>query len=61
MISEKQKALEAALGLFLERCEEPPDRNCSCHIAPPCGDCVEYSGLREAFADAREALKLEEK
>lgn len=26
-----------------------PDANCRCHAAPPCGDCVKWSGLREAI------------
>jgi len=25
-----------------------PERNCRCHISPPCNDCVEYGALREA-------------
>lgn len=39
-----------ALQLVCEMVERPPSSNCSCHIAPPCGDCVDYSGLREMFA-----------
>ena len=27
-----------------------PDASCSCHTAPPCNDCVEWSGLRDALA-----------
>lgn len=49
--------LYAALVAFLEYAEEPPNRNCSCHIAPPCGDCVEYSGMREVFENVRAAMK----
>ncbi len=26
----------------------PPDSNCSCHISPPCNDCVDFAGQREA-------------
>ena len=26
----------------------PPSRNCSCHINPPCNDCVDFTGQREA-------------
>lgn len=26
----------------------PPGRNCSCHISPPCNDCVDFTGQREA-------------
>lgn len=24
-----------------------PDKNCSCHIAPPCSDCINFSHQRE--------------
>lgn len=33
-----------------------PDANCACHVSPPCGDCVEYGGLRAALADAAAAI-----
>lgn len=52
---ERDKLL-AALELFMERVDEPPKSNCSCHLSPPCNDCVEYSGLREAFSDAHDAI-----
>lgn len=29
-----------------------PDRNCSCHIAPPCGDCEQNMQAREALQSA---------
>lgn len=35
----------------------PPDKNCSCHISPPCSDCVDYSHLRDVIASAKAALK----
>lgn len=41
--------LLSALHLVCEMIERPPERNCSCHISPPCGDCVAYEGAREAF------------
>jgi hypothetical protein len=50
-------ALERSLQDLLDNVDEPPEANCSCHISPPCGDCVNYSGAREAFASARAALK----
>lgn len=31
--------------------QDVPDPNCSCHLAPPCDDCVEYSGIREIIGD----------
>lgn len=52
---ERDKLL-AALELFMGRVDEPPKSNCSCHLSPPCNDCVEYSGLREAFSDAHDAI-----
>ncbi len=33
-----------------------PERDCSCHLALPCGDCVKWSMLREAMEEARKAL-----
>ena len=33
-----------------------PDANCSCHLTPPCGDCVEYGGIRDALERARVVL-----
>jgi len=46
--------LERANGLLVAACEtftemvSIPERNCSCHLSPPCRDCEEYGGLREA-------------
>lgn len=48
--------LRALAEMILDFVNEPPDRNCSCHISPPCIDCVENSGLRELFEAARAAL-----
>ena len=30
-----------------------PDKNCSCHISPPCGDCTENDYARETLSEAR--------
>lgn len=30
----------------------PPERNCSCHISPPCSDCVDHEHARELKARA---------
>ena len=49
------KLLEALEDL-MEMTGEPPDRNCSCHISPPCNDCVDYSEWRDAFEYARAAI-----
>lgn len=48
--------LREALEELLEMQETPPDRNCSCHISPPCSDCVDYGGIRSAIETAKEAL-----
>lgn len=48
--------LMAALEALIENVDEPPDRNCSCHISPPCNDCVDFSSLREAFSQASAAI-----
>jgi hypothetical protein len=33
-----------------------PEKNCSCHINPPCYDCTENEALRRAIAIAQSAL-----
>ena len=48
--------VRAALANLLDIVDIAPPRNCYCHIVAPCGDCVEWSGWREAVAEAREAL-----
>mgnify|MGYP003440094360 FL=1 len=49
-------ALLAALELMVERIQEPPSANCSCFLSPPCSDCVNYGGEREAFEAAHAAI-----
>lgn len=34
-----------------------PDRDCWCHIAPPCSDCVDHSRTREIIDSAKAALE----
>ena len=36
-----------------------PDSNCACHINPPCNDCVNYGGLREAAETTKRLLEAE--
>ncbi len=55
-LTEQRDKLLAALELILEMMDLPPDRNCSCHISPPCNDCVDYSGIREAIKRAEKVL-----
>lgn len=33
-----------------------PDANCSCHISPPCRDCVDHAGTRSVLEAAHEAI-----
>lgn len=33
-----------------------PDATCSCHISPPCNDCVENGGIREFIRDAQSLI-----
>ena len=60
MSKTREARLESALEFLLEVMEYPPDSNCSCHISPPCGDCVNWSDLREAISAATDALKPDE-
>lgn len=39
--------------------DETPDANCSCHISPPCGDCVTYGHMRDLMTLARKLAKGE--
>ena len=56
----ENKRLREALELCLDELWAPQE-GCSCHISPPCGDCVEYQSIREAIAVARAALKEQSK
>lgn len=49
-------SLLAALEMMVESSIEPPAPDCRCHLSPPCNDCVENLGLREAFEYARAAM-----
>lgn len=48
--------LVAALKRVAYEFERPPEPNCSCHLNPPCGDCVEHGNTRELFAEIDAAL-----
>ena len=63
-LSERIAVLEAelarkdgALQELLDATEEPPAPNCSCHISPPCRDCIDFAHIREAITTARAAIK----
>lgn len=55
-MKEQRDELLTALEEVLERMDRPPDRNCSCHLSPPCGDCVAFSGVRESIELAEAAV-----
>lgn len=44
---------------LLDNMQHPPEPNCSCFISPPCNDCVEHSGLRDAIANAEAYIKIQ--
>lgn len=56
LVKAQRDELLALLEDFVENVSEPPDGNCSCHISPPCSDCVDHSYLRELFTNARSAI-----
>lgn len=58
-MSTTEQSLRTALSYLLEQTETPPEKNCSCHLSPPCSNC-DWSDLREAIDDAEAALRLPE-
>ena len=55
-VTKQRDELLSALSIFMEVVDRPPKANCSCHLYPPCNDCVENFGLREAFSFADAAI-----
>ncbi|WP_370677604.1 hypothetical protein [Pleomorphomonas sp. PLEO] len=51
-----KEQMAEALNLVFDNVERPPERNCTCHVNPPCSDCVDYGGLREMFEAVDTAL-----
>lgn len=51
-------ALEESIEMLLPRI---PEKNCSCHLHPPCSDCVDYGWLREiqSLLDDRSFLQVD--
>ncbi len=37
-----------------------PERNCSCHLSPPCNDCVDHGYARELLDTIRVCAKRED-
>lgn len=54
-VKRERDALAQALKNLVDD-DETPEPNCSCHVAPPCGDCTDYAHRRELIAAAKEAL-----
>lgn len=46
------ECIDSLLGLI-----DVPDPNCSCHLNPPCNDCVDYSHMRAEIERAKEMIK----
>ena len=54
-LRQDKKRLEGVVEAFVETINVP-EANCSCHIAAPCSDCVEYAHSRGLVAEARAAI-----
>jgi len=37
-----------------------PEKDCRCHLSPPCNDCVEFGYMRELLDTVRSSAKREE-
>jgi hypothetical protein len=57
-LARSNAALVVALEDLMEATGRPPERNCSCHISPPCPDCIDYWDWREALENADSARAL---
>ena len=55
LLKERVERLEAWGDRLEELLGDPPDANCSCHISPPCNDCVEWAAIREAKTEWNQA------
>lgn len=61
-IAATRNALPALLAVVeaaeeLSDNDDTPEPNCSCHLCPPCNDCVTYAGKREIMATMKAALR----
>ena len=54
-LAEKQGRLEVMEDIIRDFIDNTcvPEKDCSCHIASPCQDCVENSGTRELIERAK--------
>ena len=57
-LAERIKRLEEAGDRLEELLGDPPNANCSCHISPPCNDCVEWAAIREAKTEWNQAKEI---
>jgi len=62
LMAETRNALPALLAVVeaaeeLSDNDDTPEPNCSCHLCPPCNDCVTYAGKREIMATMKAALR----
>ncbi len=48
-VQQERDELLVLLTELREYVDTPPDRSCSCHISPPCNDCVNNSHLRDVL------------
>ena len=45
-----------ALRDLIETADEGPKANCSCHISPPCNNCIERSNAENIIKEGKYAL-----
>ena len=57
----KLEKLKYATRQLLDSTEPPPEPKCNCMNNPPCSDCVDFGGLREAIQFCEELLKDDKK
>ena len=57
--NQRDGLLEALKGV-IEYVDRPPLRSCSCHVSPPCNDCVDWSHLREVLDYADKIIEKAE-
>ena len=58
MIETEIEELISSMEEVVEMLPYIPEKDCKCHISPPCSDCVENSGLREALAKYEASIEI---
>lgn len=51
-MSQAEEALDELVAML-----DIPEPNCSCHTNPPCSDCLNFGGQREAISNLRSSIK----